>query len=232
MSEALDKVSGIKHLPLFPLPLVLLPNEFLPLHIFEDRYKQMLKESLEDRKLFGVSYFEPQNELSTKPNTGTIGCVAEVRENQELPDGRANIITMGVVRYRLIDYVETSDPFFVGDVVFFEDEEESDEKLQPLADEVYALFERVAKAAFKLSGGRGRFPEIPRSAPEQLSFLVTAAFNLDNELKYQMLEISSTSLRLEKLRDILNQAVNKMEDSAEIHKIAQKNGHSKKKLDI
>ena len=232
MSDAFDKVAGIKHLPLFPLPLVLLPNEFLPLHIFEDRYKQMLKESLEDRKIFGITYFEPSDELVTKPAVGTIGCVAEVRENQELPDGRSNILTMGLVRYRLTEYVETPDPFFVGDVIFFEDEKESIEILQPLADEVYELFERVAKAAFKLSGGRGRFPEIPKTEPEQLSFLVTAAFNLDNELKYQMLEITSTKSRLEKLHDILDQAVNKMEDSAEIHKIAQTNGHSKKKLDI
>jgi len=232
MSDALDKVSGIKHLPLFPLPLVLLPNEFLPLHIFEDRYRQMLKDSVEDRKLFGITYFEPQTELVTKPAIGTIGCVAEVRENQELPDGRSNLLIMGVVRYRLIDYVDSGDPYFVGDVVFFEDEDESELDLQPLTDEVYELFERVAKAAFKLSGGRGRFPEIPKTAPEQLSFLVTAAFNLDNELKYQMLELTSTRTRLEKLRDILNQAVNKMEDSAEIHKIAQTNGHSKKKLDI
>lgn len=232
MSEALDKVSGIKHLPLFPLPLVLLPNEFLPLHVFEDRYKQLLQDVLEEDKLFGITYFEPKDELSTKPASGTVGCVAEVRESQLLPDGRSNILTMGVVRYRLMDFVETGDPYFVGDVTFFEDEPESEESLVPLADEVYELFERVAKAAFKMSGGRGRFPEIPKTAPEQLSFLVTAAFNLDNELKYQMLEITSTSSRLEKLRDILNQAVNKMEDSAEIHKIAQLNGHSKKKLDL
>ena len=232
MSEALEKVSGIKHLPVFPLPIVLLPNEFLPLHIFEDRYKQMLKDALEERKLFGLTFFEPLDEISSRPSVGTIGCVAEIRENQLLPDGRSNILTMGVVRYRLIDYIDSGDPYFVGDVIFFEDEEESEEKLQPLADEVYELFERVAKAAFKLSGGRGRFPEIPKTAPEQLSFLVTAAFNLDNPLKYQMLETTSTSDRLEKLRDILNQAVNKMEDSAEIHKIAQTNGHSSKKIDL
>jgi len=232
MSDALDKVSGIKHLPLFPLPLVLLPNEFLPLHIFEDRYRQMLKDVMEDRKLFGISFFEPQDEILTRPASGTIGCVAEVRENQTLPDGRSNLLTMGVIRYRLIDYVESGDPYFVGDVIFFEDEEESEEKLGPLADEVYELFERVAKAAFKLSGGRGRFPDIPKAGPEQLSFLVTAAFNLDNALKYQMLETALTSDRLEKLRDILNQAVNKMEDSAEIHKIAQTNGHSSKKIDL
>src|SRR5262249_19423750 len=168
MSEALDKVSGIKHLPVFPLPLVLLPNEFLPLHIFEDRYRQMLKDVLEERKLFGLTFFEPPDEISTRPPVGTIGCVAEVRENQLLPDGRSNILTMGVVRYRLIDYIDSGDPYFVGDVIFFEDEDESEEKLQPLADEVYELFERVAKAAFKLSGGRGRFPEIPKTAPEQL----------------------------------------------------------------
>jgi len=216
----------------FPLPLVLLPNEFLPLHIFEDRYKQMLKDVLEEQKLFGLTFFEPQDDVSTRPPVGTIGCVAEVREDQMLPDGRSNILTMGLVRYRLIDYIDSGDPYFVGDVIFFEDEEESEDKLQPLADEVYELFERVAKAAFKLSGGRGKFPEIPRTAPEQLSFLVTAAFNLDNPMKYQMLETTSTSDRLEKLRDILNQAVNKMEDSAEIHKVAQTNGHSSKKLDL
>jgi ATP-dependent Lon protease len=232
MSDALDKVRGIKHLPVFPLPLVLLPNEFLPLHIFEDRYKQMLKDSMEDRKLFGISFFDPQDEAGTRPQTGTVGCVAEVRENQELPDGRSNILTMGVVRYRLIDYVESGDPYFVGDVVFFEDEENDEKELEPIADEVYTLFERVAKAAFKLSGGRGRFPDIPKAEPEQLSFLVTAAFNLDNPLKYQMLETTSTKDRLEKLRDILNQAVNKMEESAEIHKIAQTNGHTSKKIDL
>jgi Lon protease-like protein len=232
MSESLDKVSGIKHLPLFPLPLVLLPNEFLPLHIFEDRYKQMLKDVLEEQKLFGVSYFEPQDELAAKPPTSTIGCVAEIRENQIMPDGRANLLTMGVVRYRLVDYVESGDPYFVGDVIFFEDEAESTDVLQPLADEVHSLFERVAAAAFKLSGNRGRVPEIPKTEPEQLSFLVTAAINLDNELKYQMLEITSTVTRLEKLRDILTQAVDKMEDSADIFKIAQLNGHSKKKIDL
>ena len=232
MSEAMEKVSGIKHLPVFPLPLVLLPNEFLPLHIFEDRYKQLLKDALEERKLFGINFFEPKDEAGTRPQTGTVGCVAEVRENQLLPDGRSNILTMGVIRYRLLEYVESADPYPVGDVIFFEDEAESDEILAPLADEVYELFQRVAKAAFKLSGGRGRFPDIPKTAPEQLSFLVTAAFNLDNELKYQMLETTSTSNRLEKLRDILYQAVNKMEDTAEIHKVAQTNGHTSKKLDL
>jgi Lon protease-like protein len=232
MSEALQKVAGIKHLPLFPLPLVLLPNELLPLHIFEERYQKMLKDVEADRRFFGVTHFEPGESLNEKPAIGTVGCVAEVRESQPLPDGRSNVITVGVVRYHLIDYVEAGEPYLIGDVEFFEDDPEDEGVLHELSDDVHSLFERVAKAAFKLSDNRGKFPDIPKADPEQLSFLITAAFNLDNELKYRLLETHSTSDRLQKLKEILEQTVTKMEESAEIHKISQLNGHSKKKLDI
>ena len=60
MSEALEKVLGIERLPLFPLPLVRLPNEILPLHIFEDRYQQMLSDVEAANKMFGVLLFEPK----------------------------------------------------------------------------------------------------------------------------------------------------------------------------
>src|SRR3954454_6020469 len=167
MSEALEKVAGIKHLPIFPLPLVMLPNELLPLHIFEERYRQMLKDVEGDRRLFGVSYFEPQSSLLEKPPPGSVGCVAEIRETETLPDGRSNILTLGIIRYRLIDYVEAGDPYLVGDLDFFEDEE-SDETVEPLADNVFELFERMAKAALKMSGNRGQLPEIQRADPEAL----------------------------------------------------------------
>jgi ATP-dependent Lon protease len=232
MSEASDKVLGVKHLPLFPLPLVLLPNELLPLHIFEPRYRQMLKDVGLEKNLFGVIYFDPKETFIEKPPAGSIGCVAEVREVQTLPDGRSNVLTIGVIRFSLIDYVETGDDYMVGDLEFFEDDEEDEATLQPLADEVFRLFKRIAKAAHKLSGQRGAFPEIPQAEPQALSFLVTAAFNLEPELKYKMIETRSTIERLEKLREILVQTVDKMEESAEIHKISQGNGHTNKKIDI
>jgi ATP-dependent Lon protease len=232
MSEASEKVAGIRHLPIFPLPLVLLPNELLPLHIFEPRYRQMLKDIGLERNLFGVTYFNPEGTLSEKPPIDTIGCVAEVRELQSLPDGRSNILSIGVIRYRLIDYVDSGDPYFVGDLEFFEDEAEDEAVLRPLSDDVFRLFRRIAKAAHKLSGERGRFPDIPQAEPQALSFLVTAAFNLEPEMKYKMIEMRSTIDRLERLREILKQTVGKMEESADIHKIAQTNGHSKKKIDL
>ena len=232
MSEASEKVAGIRHLPLFPLPLVLLPNELLPLHIFEPRYRQMLKDIGLEKNIFGVVYFNAEESVADKPPVETIGCVAEVREIQNLPDGRSNILSIGVIRFRLIDYVESGDPYFVGDVEFFEDNEEDDAILNPLADEVFRLFKRIAKAAHKLSGERGRFPEIPQAEPQALSFLVTAAFNLEPEMKNKMIEMRSTVERLEKLREILRQTVGKMEESADIHKISQTNGHANKKIDL
>ena len=232
MSDALEKVFGIRHLPLFPLPLVLLPNEFLPLHIFEPRYRQMLQDVALEKNMFGVSYFNPTEEFVEKPLTGSIGCVAEIREVQAMPDGRSNVVTVGVVRYHLIDYINDGAPYLVGDVEFFEDEEEDASVLNPLADEVFALFRRVALAAHKLSGERGTFPDVQQTEPQALSFLVMAAFNLEPDLKYQLMETRSTIERLERLKEILVQTVGKMEESAEINKIAKTNGHSKKKLDI
>ena len=232
MSEALDKVSGIRHLPIFPLPLVMLPNELLPLHIFEDRYRQMLKDVEEAGKFFGVTWFEPTEAFLEKPATGTVGCVAEIRESETLPDGRSNILTLGIIRYRLVDYVDTGEPYFVGDIEFFEDEKGDAGEIDPLADEVFSLFERMAKAAFKMSGNRGRLPEIQRTDAEALSFLITAAFNFENDKKYRLLEMTSTADRLNDLKIVLDRAVEQIETSADIQTVSRSNGHSTKKLDL
>ena len=232
MSDALDKVTGIRHLPIFPLPLVMLPNELLPLHIFEDKYQQMLKDVETEGKLFGVMLFDPQESFIENPETGTVGCVAEIRESEMLPDGRSNILTFGLIRFRLVDYVDAGEPYLVGDVEFFEDEKVNSAELDPLSDEVFALFERMAKAAFKMSGNRGQLPQIQRADPEALSFLITAAFNFDNDKKYQMLEMTSTLERLRQLKEVLDSAVIRIEESAEIQSVSRTNGHSKKKIDL
>lgn len=232
MSDASEKILGIRRLPIFPLPLVLLPNELLPLHIFEPRYRKMLKDVELAKNMFGVSMFEPQENVAEKPALDTIGCVAEIRESNLMEDGRSNILTVGVIRYRLIEYVDAGEDYLTAEVEFFEDYAEDEAILNPLSDEVFELFERIARAAHKLSNTRAPFPEVPKAPPEQLSFLVTAAFNLENDLKYELLKTRSTVERLEKIREILVQAVNKMEESAEIQKVAQTNGHSKKKIDF
>lgn len=232
MSELLEKFSDLKHLPIFSLPLIMLPGELVPLHIFEERYRKMLRDVEAGDGFFGLSYFEPSDALTEAPAVGSVGCVAEVRESELLPDGRSNILTLGVVRYRLIDLIDSGEPYLVGDLEFFEDETESEADLDPLADEVFVLFERMAKAAFKMSGARGDAPEILRTTPEALSFLITAALNFENEKKYELLSMTSTIKRLDVLKTVLTRAVLPMEESADIHTVSHTNGHSKKKLDL
>ena len=232
MSDALRKVTGISRLPIFPLPLVMLPNELLPLHIFEDRYRQMLTDVEQTGKFFGVMLFEPPDTFAEHPAVGSIGCVAEIRESETLADGRSNILTLGIVRYRLVDYVDGSEPYLVGEVEFFEDEPAGALEIDPLADQVFALFERMAKAAFKMSGNRGTLPAIQRTDPESLSFLITAAFNFENDKKYRLLEMTSTAQRLAELKEVLDQAVGQMEESAEIQTVSRTNGHSIKKIKL
>ena len=232
MSEATERVLGVKRLPIFPLPLVLFPNEILPLHIFEPRYRQLLKDVQLGNSLIGVSYFDSAEMDWEKPEIGSFGCVTEVREVQTMDDGRSNILTIGLIRYEIEDYVDSDEPYLVAQVSFFEDFEENENVLNPLADKVFELFKRVATAAQELSGQTGRLPELPQAEPQMLSFLVAAAFNLPNEVKSQLLITRSTVERLDKMEDILQQAVVQVEESAAINKVAKTNGHSDKKIDL
>jgi ATP-dependent Lon protease len=232
MSELSENLGNIKYLPIFPLPIALLPNELLPLHIFEPRYRKMLKDIQLENNFFGLSYFDAENSDSSLPEIDSFGCVAQVREAETLPDGRSNILTVGLIRYQLERYVEVDEPYLVAEITVFEDFEEDRNILQTIADEVFALFKRVAQAAHELSGARGSLPDIPQADPQMLSFLISAAFNLEPETKYEFMKMRSTTERLERLQGILKQAVEKIEASAEVNKIAKTNGHSKKKVDL
>jgi len=235
MANEIDDIqpeSGIMTLPIFPLPLVLLPGELLPLHIFEDRYRKMLTDIEAGDKAFGIILFEAEGEFADRPLTGSTGTVAVLRESETLADGRSNILTLGSSRFRLLDYIDGIEPYHVGEVELFDDEADDSPELTKLADETFELFKRIAKAAFKMGGSRGSLPELERTDPEALSFLITAGFNFENELKMRMIEMTSTFDRLKKLEDVLTQAVGQIEESADIQTVARTNGHSKKKLDL
>jgi ATP-dependent Lon protease len=232
MSEALDKVRGVRELPLFPLPIVLFPGMPMPLHIFEPRYRKMLADIRASDNLFGLSYFDPNSSGAEIPPAGHIGCVAEVTETQALPDGRSNVLAVGVVRYQVEAYVERGDSYLVVRVNFFEDDEENDETLAANAREVAAMFMRVANAIRVINDERGNLPDISDTEPQKLSFLVAAAMEIEVETKQELLELRSTSERLSRLRDALARVVKGYEERARIHAIAKGNGHGGKKIEI
>jgi ATP-dependent Lon protease len=232
MSDSLDRVRGMRELPLFPLPVVLFPGVPLPLHVFEPRYRRMLEDIRLRDNLFGLSYFDASESEITVPPVGHIGCAAEVTEVQPMPDGRSNILTVGLLRYRVEAYLEHGDPYLVGAVAFFEDEEEDTEVLAHGAQEISGLFQRIALAVRIINDERAALPEIPDVDPEQLSFLVAAAMEIDTEIKLELLEMRSTSERLKRLRDLLARALPNYEERARMHRMAKSNGHAGKKIDL
>ncbi|HEX7955992.1 MAG TPA: LON peptidase substrate-binding domain-containing protein, partial [Pyrinomonadaceae bacterium] len=214
MSEALDKVRGVRELPVFPLPLVLFPGVPLPLHIFEERYRRMLADVRASNNLFGLSYFAPDAGASDRPAAGHVGCATEVVEAQALPDGRSNIMTVGVVRYRVAEYVERGEPYLVARVEFFEDEEGDAPLVARRAEEVSEMFMRIARAMRTANDERGALPELPEDDPERLSFLVAAVVEMDAESKQELLETRSTAERLRRLYTLLAEAVTSYEGRA------------------
>lgn len=232
MSEALDRMRGMRELPLFPLPIVLFPGVPLPLHIFEPRYREMLSDIRASGNLFGLSYFDPDASEKDLPPSGHVGCVAEVTETQALPDGRSNILTVGLVRYRVEAYVERGDPYLVGRVSYFEDEDEDEEGLMERSREVAAMFMRIARAVRTINDERANLPDISDTEPQRLSFLVAAAMEMESDVKLEMLELRSTSERLKRLRDMLTRAMPGYEERARVHAIAKGNGHTGRKVDV
>ena len=232
MSDALDKVRSVTELPLFPLAVVLFPGVALPLHIFEPRYRKMLDDIKVGNGLFGLSYFDATTATTDVPPAGHIGCVAEVTETQSFPDGRSNILTVGVVRYRIDSYVERGDPYLVARVSFFEDDEEDDTLLTDSAREVAETFTRIAQAVRTINDERATLPDISDTEPQRLSFLVAAAMEIEPDVKQELLELRSTAERLQRLRGMLIRAVGSYEERARIHELAKGNGHSGRKIDL
>lgn len=232
MSDALDKVRGVTELPLFPLAVVLFPGVPLPLHIFEPRYRQLLADISAGNGLFGLSYFDTTTATAEVPPAGHIGCVAEVTETQTFPDGRSNILTVGLIRYRIDSYVERGDPYLVARVSFFDDDDEDATVLAESAREVAETFTRIAQAVSTINDERAVLPDISDTEPQRLSFLVAAAMEIEPDVKQGLLELRSTGERLRRLREMLNRAVSNYEERARIHQLAKGNGHSGRKIEF
>src|ERR1700675_4355766 len=92
-------------LPLFPLPnVVLFPNVFLPLHIFEPRYRQMVADALAGDRMIGMALLRPgwEREYGGRPAVYGVGCSGVITHVEQLADGRYNIVLRGLERFRIV----------------------------------------------------------------------------------------------------------------------------------
>ena len=198
-------------IPLFPLNVVLMPGTPLPLHIFEERYKQMVNECLDSGMEFGMV-------LADESGTRRVGCTARIVELvQHYEDGRLVILVEGSRRFRLKNIL-AGKPYYVGDVEYLEDE--PGEEITSLAEECVALLERVVEAATEGSVG------IEIESPyRNLSFAIAGRIEFDLETRQQILELPTERGRLEKIKELLAEAADRLEREHQARKKAERNGH-------
>jgi Lon protease-like protein len=193
----------------------------------------MLEDVQAGNGLFGICYFDATTATREIPELGSTGCVARVTDVQTFPDGRSNILTVGLIRYRIEEYMERGDPYLVVRVSFFEDAAEDDDAgLQESSRDVAQTFTRIARAVRTINDERANLPDIADTEPERLSFLVAAAMEVEPDVKQELLGLRSTSERLRRLRDILARAVAGYEERARVHELAKRNGHSGKRVEL
>lgn len=95
-----ETIQIVRTLPIFPLPIVMFPGHFVPLHIFEHKYRSMISDLLQSDKCFGISRINPQT-----GRIATTGCMIQILEVDPLEDGRINIEGVGRKRYELLKVV-------------------------------------------------------------------------------------------------------------------------------
>ena len=206
-------------LPLFPLNVVLFPGTALPLHIFEPRYRQMLADCLKGSRRFGIV---PAGRASESPDLGAAGCVAEVKANEQLPDGRSNILVAGGPRFVLRDVYAAPEPYYVGLVDEFED----DAGTLPPGEAVRELRERFTEYLRVLRLLNDTEPEEPSlpDPPLALSFAVAAAVECEPATKQALLATRSTRDRVTQLLRMLPGLTAHLESALHVHRRAHGNG--------
>jgi Lon protease-like protein len=200
---------GARELPIFELPLVLLPGEQLPLHIFEERYKRMVSRALDEGEPFGIV-------LRDDDGARSIGCVAHVEDVLErFDDGRMNIVVSGVERFKVLDRFEAPE-YPAGEVEVL-----SDERPDAIdTDSADAAREAFAELAERATGER---PD-PGELEEASAYAIAARIELPDETKQELLEMRDEDDRLELLTNALRAVDQALEQGEMIADLARSNG--------
>ncbi len=184
-----EVVSTIE-LSLFPLNTVLFPGQVLPLHVFEDRYRLMIRRCLAEDLPFGVVLIKSGQEVGGAAEPQPIGTVARIIESTHLADGAMNIITVGVERFRIRRLLHDQ-PYLRGEVEALPLVEPKDEPgAARLAELVRRRVSRYIQLIADAAGLQIQIDEMP-SAPQQVGYLAAVTMQIDNVEKQQLLSAAS-----------------------------------------
>ena len=188
-----------ERLPLFPLGLVLVPRLVLPLHVFEDRYRAMVRDLLalpaEERR-FGVVAIRSGREVGTDGVRALheVGCTARLRRADAHDDGRFDVVSTGDERFRLVE-VHHDRPYLTGTVEMLGDDVGPAEEAAVLAAAVGAAYVDHLRALAAASGAAAAAPELPDDV-RNLSYLVAATVRVDLEDRQALLAEPDAAARL------------------------------------
>lgn len=185
-----------RDLPLFPLNTVLFPRMPLPLHIFEPRYQEMMTRCIRERIGFGVLLITEGSEVNDVPETVTVGTVARIVTADELDDGRMNMLTMGVVRFRLLK-TYNHHPYLSGDIESWQDEMGDAKALEKLTREAHKAYINYVTDLSELMDEEDKPGQIVAPMdPQILSYTIAANLQVQSEDKQRLLEIETVQERL------------------------------------
>lgn len=183
-------------LPLFPLKVVLFPRMPLPLHIFEPRYREMIALCLRDEIGFGVVLIKEGEEVGGPAEPFSVGTIARILDVKKLPDGRMNLVTMGVVRFRILQ-TNTDQPFLTGDVERLEDEMGDTQTLPRVTHVAHQLFIEYMADLLELANAEpGSKQLVAPLDPQVLSYTIATNLQISNEEKQALLEMDTVDARL------------------------------------
>ncbi len=188
-------------IPLFPLNVALFPNGFLPLHIFEERYKLMVQRCLEGDSEFGVALIKTGVEVGGSAEPYPVGTVARIVDVKRADDGRMNIIARGRERFR-IEMVTQDTPYMEGLVSVLDEDRSERASAEEVASARLAAAEQI-RLLHGLRGGWVRDPKTPED-PVELSWLICTLLQAGNDVKQALLEESSAAARLRAQLPILH----------------------------
>ncbi len=178
----------IYNLPLFPLNSVLFPGVPIFLHIFEERYKQMINRCVSGRKPFGVVLIEDGVEVGEAAEPYEVGCTAEIVKVERLDDGRMNIVAIGQDRFRILD-ISQQQLYLQGEVESFP---LTDSKgLEQIAARVRLQVEAYINILSEMDAVQIRVDEGLPEDPVDLGYLAAYVLQVSAEIKQEILEQQS-----------------------------------------
>jgi Lon protease-like protein len=198
----------VDEIGLFPLPVVLLPGEEAPLHVFESRYKELIGECLDEGADFGFVYADEDGIREV----GTRASVIEVLERFD--DGRMNVVVQGGERFRLLELTE-GHSYATAEIDDLADDGE--EPTEEERSRCLAAYERVVAAA------EAELDDLDQDA-ESIAFQIAARIDLGTDVKQTLLESLSERERVQRLSPLLDTAADAVRREREVRQRASSNG--------